>query len=91
MSACPPAARPFSFTPAIEADLKELAVVLCLGAKEANDIRSDVAGSLYKRLLREEVTSRRIDAAASPAQVCVWVQAVCGSGGLSTGTGTALC
>lgn len=69
LPACPLACRPPSFTPALEADLKELAVVLCLGAKEANDIRSDVAGTLYKRLLREEVTSRRIDAAASPAQV----------------------
>ena len=53
----------------IEADLKELSVILCLGAKETNEIRSDVAGALYKRLLREEVTSRRIDEAASPAQV----------------------
>ena len=53
----------------IEADLKELSVILCMGAKETNEIRSDVAGALYKRLLREEVTSRRIDEAASPAQV----------------------
>lgn len=52
----------------IESDLKELSVILCLGAKETNEIRSDVAGALYKKLLREEVTSRRIDAAASPAQ-----------------------
>ena len=42
---------------------------MCMGAKEAGEIRSDVAGALYKKLLREEVTSRRIDAAASPAQV----------------------
>jgi hypothetical protein len=57
------------FTPQIEADLKELAVILCLGAKESGEVRGDIAGALYKRLLREEVTSRRIDAAASPAQV----------------------
>uniref|UniRef100_A0A383VE54 Uncharacterized protein n=1 Tax=Tetradesmus obliquus TaxID=3088 RepID=A0A383VE54_TETOB len=56
------------FNPQIEADLKELAVVLCLGAKEAGEVRSGIAGGLYKRLLREEVTSRRLDAAASPAQ-----------------------
>ncbi|WIA15162.1 hypothetical protein OEZ85_001848 [Tetradesmus obliquus] len=57
------------FNPQIEADLKELAVVLCLGAKEAGEVRSGIAGGLYKRLLREEVTSRRLDAAASPAQL----------------------
>jgi hypothetical protein len=57
------------FNAQIEADLKELAVILCLGAKDAGEVRSDIAGALYKRLLREEVTSRRIDAASSPAQV----------------------
>ncbi|KAF8060559.1 SULTR2 [Scenedesmus sp. PABB004] len=56
-------------TPAIDADLKELAVILCLGAKEAGEVRSNIAGALYKRLLREAVTTRRIDEAASPAQV----------------------
>jgi hypothetical protein len=61
------------FNAQIEADLKELAVVLCLGAKDAGEVRSDIAGALYKRLLREEVTSRRIDAASSPAQVRAWV------------------
>lgn len=57
------------FTPQIESGLKELSVILCLGAKESGEVRGDVAGQLYKRLLREEVTSRRLDAAASPAQV----------------------
>ncbi|KAF6255592.1 hypothetical protein COO60DRAFT_1641425 [Scenedesmus sp. NREL 46B-D3] len=57
------------FTPQIEADLKELAVVLCLGSKDSGEVRSGIAGTLYKRLLREEVTSRRIDAASSPAQL----------------------
>eukprot|EP00878_Enallax_costatus_P008337 GHUV01008715.1.p1 GENE.GHUV01008715.1~~GHUV01008715.1.p1 ORF type:complete len:884 (+),score=360.27 GHUV01008715.1:261-2912(+) len=61
--------REGKFTPQIEADLKELSVVLCMGAKETNEIRSDVAGALYKRLLREAVTSRKIDEAPSPAQV----------------------
>jgi hypothetical protein len=43
--------------------------MLCLSAKEAADARSEVAAKLYRSLLREAVTSRRIDAAASPAQV----------------------
>jgi hypothetical protein len=49
--------------------VKELATMLCLGAKEAADIRSEVAAGVYRRLLKEEVASKRIDAAASPAQV----------------------
>ena len=32
-------------------------------------MRDEVAAKLYKRLLREEVTSRRIDEASSPASV----------------------
>lgn len=59
-----------SFTPALDAELKELANVMALSAKEASDTRSEVAASLYRRLLKEEVTSRRIDAAESPAKVC---------------------
>jgi hypothetical protein len=43
--------------------------MLCLGSKETADARAEVAAGLYRRLLREEVTSRRIDAAASPAKV----------------------
>lgn len=58
-----------AFTPAIDADLKELAAVLCLGAREAADVRSEVAAGLYRKLLREEVTSRRIDDAEAPAKV----------------------
>eukprot|EP00879_Flechtneria_rotunda_P009976 GHRR01010432.1.p1 GENE.GHRR01010432.1~~GHRR01010432.1.p1 ORF type:complete len:735 (+),score=296.51 GHRR01010432.1:437-2641(+) len=61
--------REGKFTPQIEADVKELSVILCMGAKEAGEVRSDVAGALYKKLLREEVQSRRIDTAQSPAQV----------------------
>lgn len=37
----------------------------------ALQVRSEIAGALYKKLLREEVTSRRLDEATSPAQVCV--------------------
>jgi hypothetical protein len=43
--------------------------MLCLGAKETADIRAEVAAALYRRLLKEEVTSRRIDAAADPEKV----------------------
>ncbi len=43
--------------------------MLCLGAKETADIRSEVAAGLYRKLLKEEVTSRRIDQAESPAKV----------------------
>ena len=49
--------------------MKDLAFLLCLGAKEAADIRGEVSAALYKKLLREEVTSKRIDAATSPAEV----------------------
>lgn len=49
--------------------------MLCLGAKESADVRSEVAAGLYRKLLKEEVTSRRIDSAASPAKVRTAVQA----------------
>ena len=60
-------AREGAFTPEVDADLKDLAAVLCLSAKEAAAARAEVAAALYRRLLKEEVTSRRLDAAASPA------------------------
>jgi len=62
-------AREGAFTPQIDADLKELSAMLCLGAKETNETRSEVAATLYRNLLKEEVTSRRIDQAESPAKV----------------------
>eukprot|EP00877_Chromochloris_zofingiensis_P006644 jgi/Chrzof1/2232/Cz11g07180.t1_TIC110[v5.2] len=62
-------ARENRFTAQHEADIKDLATVLCLSNKEATEIRLGVAANLYKKLLREEVTSRRIDAAESPAGV----------------------
>lgn len=49
--------------------------MLCLGAKESADVRSEVAAGLYRKLLKEEVTSRRIDSAASPAKVRTAAQA----------------
>lgn len=44
-------------------------VILSLSAKEAAVIREDVSAALYRRMLKEEVTSKRLEAAASPAQV----------------------
>jgi hypothetical protein len=58
-----------AFTPEIEADLKDLSQIFTLAPKEAADLRAEVAAGLYRRLLKDEVTSKRIDAAASPAQV----------------------
>lgn len=61
-----------AFTPALDADLKELASILCLAPKDAADLRAEVAAGLYRRLLKDEVTSGRIDKAPSPAQVRVY-------------------
>ncbi|KIY98725.1 hypothetical protein MNEG_9237, partial [Monoraphidium neglectum] len=58
-----------AFTPEIEADLKDLSQIFTLAPKEAADLRAEVAAGLYRRLLKDEVTSKRIDAAASPAQL----------------------
>lgn len=40
-----------------------------MNAKEAQQMRDEVAAKLYRRLLKEEVTSKRIDQAESPATV----------------------
>lgn len=57
------------FTAQHEADIKDLATVLCLSNKEATEIRLGVAANLYKKLLREEVTSRRCGQ-ATQLQLC---------------------
>lgn len=62
-------ARHNEFTAELDADAAELATILCLGAKETQGLRDEVAARLYRRLLKEEVTSGRLDAAASPAAV----------------------
>jgi len=55
--------------PDLERGARELAAVLGIPAKEAADARAEVAGTLYRALLKAEVSSRRIDAAPSPAAV----------------------
>lgn len=62
------------FDAALEADCKELQAVMALSAKEAGVIQDEVAAKLYRKLLKDETSSGRIDAAASPAQV---LQALC--------------
>jgi hypothetical protein len=49
--------------------LPALQTILCLGAKDATANTQEVSAKLYRSLLKEEVTSRRIDTAESPAQV----------------------
>ncbi|GLC39997.1 hypothetical protein PLESTB_000120100 [Pleodorina starrii] len=61
--------RTAEFSSELEADAAELATILCLGAKETQALRDEVSAKLYRRLLKEEVTSGRLDAAASPAGV----------------------
>lgn len=43
----------------LEKDLEDLSVVLALGPKEADSIREEVASKLYRKLLKDEVTSGR--------------------------------
>ncbi|GFR49409.1 hypothetical protein Agub_g11462 [Astrephomene gubernaculifera] len=62
------------FSSELEADVGQLSTVLCLGARETGALRDEVAAKMYRRLLKEEVTSGRLDAAASPATV---LQALC--------------
>lgn len=57
------------FSAALDDDARDLQGILGLGAKDAASIRDEVAAKLYRRLLREEVTSKRIDAAADPQTV----------------------
>lgn len=66
--------REGQFTPQLEANMKDLQSILSLSAKEASLISEDIAATLYKNMLREEVTSKRIDEAASPAAV---LQSLC--------------
>lgn len=54
---------------ALEQEAKDLQSIFNLGSKDAQVIRDEVAAKLYKRLLKEEVTSGRLDAAPSPAAV----------------------
>mmetsp|Transcript_30974 Transcript_30974/g.68639 ORF Transcript_30974/g.68639 Transcript_30974/m.68639 type:complete len:1037 (+) Transcript_30974:146-3256(+) len=61
--------RDNEFSSSLEADARDLQTILGLAAREAQVLQDEVAAKLYKKLLREEVTSRRIDEAESPASV----------------------
>ncbi|KAG2482678.1 hypothetical protein HYH03_018413 [Edaphochlamys debaryana] len=61
--------REGEFSAALDSDASELATIMSLGAKETQALRDEVAARLYRRLLKEEVTSGRLDAAESPAKV----------------------
>lgn len=58
-----------SFTDELEADMNELQALLCIPSKDAVKVQDDIASALYKKLLRDEVRSQRIDKAESPAEV----------------------
>jgi len=57
------------FTPAIEADVHDLQQMIKMPQKEAHMLHDEVAARLYKRLLREAVTSGKLDSSESPAEV----------------------
>ncbi|EFN52285.1 hypothetical protein CHLNCDRAFT_139027 [Chlorella variabilis] len=58
-----------AFTDGLEADAAQLRTLMGLGNKECADIEADVKQAAYKRLLREEVTTGRLAAAESKAEV----------------------
>ena len=60
--------------------------MLGMNAKEAQQMRDEVAAKLYRRLLKEEVTSKRIDHAESPATVLEALRNKVG-GGAEEGSG----
>ena len=65
------------FSEELEQERKELATILCLGAKDATIGAQEVSAKLYRALLREEVVSKRIDESSSPAQVGPAAGVVC--------------
>ncbi|PSC73353.1 chloroplastic isoform X2 [Micractinium conductrix] len=62
-------ARDGAFSDSLDSDTAELRRLLGLGNKEAAQIEAEVKTSTYKRLLRDEVTSGRLAAAESKAEV----------------------
>lgn len=48
-----------AFSAELDADAAELATILCLGARETQGLRDEASAKLYRRLLRDEVTSGR--------------------------------
>ena len=57
------------FSDSLASDSKELRFLVGMGPKEAETIENDVKENAYKDLLREEVTSGRLDAAPSKAEL----------------------
>jgi hypothetical protein len=79
--------RANAFSDELDQERKELATILCLGAKDATNAQQEVSAKLYRALLREEVVSKRIDESSSPAQVgsgegLCWGRVACVVGGL---------
>ena len=62
-------ARDNAFTDALEADAIDLRTIAGLGTKEAISIENEVKEKSYRKLLRDEVTSGRLDDAPSKAEV----------------------
>jgi hypothetical protein len=58
-----------AFDTSLEADAAELRSMMGLGIKEAASLETEVKEKAYRKLLREEFTSGRLDAAASKAEV----------------------
>lgn len=57
------------FSDSLESDAQDLRFLIGMGPKEAENIEHEVKESTYKKMLREEVTSGRLDAAASKAEL----------------------
>ncbi|KAL4522238.1 hypothetical protein Ndes2437B_g07974 [Nannochloris sp. 'desiccata'] len=62
-------ARDNEYTDALEADAADLRTIAGLGPKEASTIENEVKEKAYRKLLRDEVTSGRLDSAPSKAEV----------------------
>jgi len=62
-------ARSAAFDTKIKEDAHDLQAMLGLNAAAVQALQDESAGRLYKKLLREQVTSGKLDAAESPAQV----------------------
>eukprot|EP00887_Chlorella_sp_A99_P004420 scaffold30.g4420.t1 len=58
-----------AFTDALEGEAADLRTLMGLGAREAAGVEEEVKEKTYRRLLREEFTSGRLDAAPSKADV----------------------
>lgn len=62
-------ARDGSYTDSLEADAVDLRTILGLGPKEAAGMENDIKERAYRKLLREEFTSGRLESASSKAEI----------------------